>query len=73
MRKTQETRWVELSSSGDRAAGLRRFVKTMGPPDGRGRVMKLEIVAEAEASPPPEEVFTYAMYEWLDDSPATKI
>ena len=60
-----ESKWVDLSTRSDRDAGVRRYVKTLGLEGGLGRAVKIELVGSAGDRPPPEQVFTYGLYEWL--------
>jgi hypothetical protein len=40
-------------------------VKTLGVEGGFGRAVRIEVVGDGNAKVPPEEVLTYALYEWL--------
>ena len=65
MTRIDESRWVDLSTRGDRDSGRSRFVKTLGVEDGFGRAVRIEVVGDGNAKAPREEVLTYALYEWL--------
>lgn len=65
MTRIDESKWVDLSTRGDRDAGRSRFVKTLGVESGFGRAVRIEVVGDGNAKAPPEEVLTYALYEWL--------